>query len=124
MQLKYGEGKPEGEFINLNFLREKIWYPTLDAGKLRRRTFYQTRHTFASNALAAGENPKWVADMRGHKSTEVLFDVYEKYIPRRTRRDGSALLVRMSEESGGCREKAEQASVQIGGNEIGVGTGI
>lgn len=110
MRLKRGEGKleagkdyvftgPEGGFLSLNFLREKIWYPTLDAGKLRRRTFYQTRHTFASNALAAGENPKWVADTLGHKSTEILFNVYEKFIPRRTRLDGSALLARMRDET-------------------------
>jgi integrase len=111
MRLKRGEGKPDagqdyvftgsaGGFVSLNFLREKIWYPTIDAAKLRRRTFYQTRHTFASNALAAGENPKWVADMLGHKSTQILFDVYEKFIPRRTRQDGSALVARMREESG------------------------
>jgi integrase len=72
----------------------------LNTAKLRRRTFYQTRHTFASNALAAGENSKWVADMLGHKSTQILFDVYEKFIPRRTRLDGSALIARMREESG------------------------
>jgi len=111
MRLKRGEGKPEAEkdyvftgpeggFLSLNFLREKIWYPTLDTAKLRRRTFYQTRHTFASNALGAGENPKWVADMLGHKSTQILFDVYEKFIPRLTRQDGSALVARMREESG------------------------
>jgi integrase len=110
MRLKRGEGKPEagkdyvftgpeGGFLNLNYLREKIWYASLAEAKLRRRTFYQTRHTFASNALAAGENPKWVADMLGHKSTQVLFDVYEKFIPRRTRLDGSALIARMLEES-------------------------
>ena len=111
MRLKRGEGKPDagqdyvftgpaGGFVSLNFLREKIWYPAIDRAKLRRRTFYQTRHTFASNALAAGENPKWVADMLGHKSTQILFDVYEKFFPRRTRRDGSALVARMREESG------------------------
>lgn len=49
---------PEGGFLNLNYLREMNWYATLAGAKLRRRTFYQTRHTFASNALAAGENPK------------------------------------------------------------------
>lgn len=115
MRLKRGEGKAEtgkdyvftgteGGFLSLNYLREKIWYSTLTEAKLRRRTFYQTRHTFASNALAAGENPKWVADTLGHKSTEVLFDVYEKFIPRRTRQDGSALLARMKEESGQINE--------------------
>ena len=134
MRLKRGEGKletgkdyvftgPKGGFLNLNLVREKIWYPTLDAGKLRRRTFYQTRHTFASNALAAGENPKWVADMLGHKSTEVLFDVYEKYIPRKTRLDGSALLVRMSEESGSKPDLSAPHVNQKLGSEIGLGSG-
>lgn len=134
MRLKRGEGKPEagkdyvftgpeGGLLNLNFLREKIWYPALGAGKLRRRTFYQTRHTFASNALAAGENPKWVADILGHKSTEILFDVYEKFIPRRTRMDGSALLSRMREESGCTPNPTGLGTSQISGNEGGLGGG-
>ena len=48
----------EGGFLNLNYLREKNWYATLAGAEIRWRTFYQTRHTFATNALAAGENPK------------------------------------------------------------------
>lgn len=36
---------------------------------------YQTRYTFASNALAAGEAPSWVAAMLGHASPEMLFRV-------------------------------------------------
>lgn len=130
IRLKRGEGKPEagkdyvftgpeGGFLNLNYLREKIWYPTLTEAKLRRRTFYQTRHTFASNALAAGENPKWVADTLGHKSTEILFDVYEKYIPRRTRLDGTALMARMTEESGHASAQVDTTGDQMGGSEIG-----
>ena len=91
---------PEGGFLNLNYLREKNLYATLAGPKLRRRTFYQTCHTFVSNALADGENPKWVADMLGHKSTQILSDVYEKFTPRRTRHDGSALVARMREQSG------------------------
>lgn len=109
-RLKYGQGKPEegkdyvftgtqGGCLSLNFIREKVWSGMLERAKLRRRTFYQTRHTFASNALAAGENPKWVADMLGHKSTEILFNVYERFIPRRTRLDGTAFVARMKEES-------------------------
>jgi len=134
MRLKRGEGKPEpgkdyvftgpeGGFLNLNFMREKVWYPTIDATRLRRRTFYQTRHTFASNALAAGENPKWVADMLGHKSTEVLFDVYEKFIPRRTRLDGSALLARMREEGNNNFPPGESVTVQNSGCEGSLGGG-
>ena len=56
---------------------------------------YQTRHTFASNALAAGEAPSCVAAMRGHAKPEMLFSVYARFIPNRTRRDGSALVSRM-----------------------------
>jgi integrase len=107
-RLKAGRGAPEagqdyvftgpaGGLLNVNALRDRTWYPTLTAAGLRRRTMYQTRHTFASNALAAGEAPSWVAAMLGHTSPEMLFSVYARYIPNRTRRDGSALLSRMTE---------------------------
>ncbi len=102
---------PEGGLLNVNALRDRIWYPALAKGKLRRRTMYQTRHTFASNALAAGEAPSWVAAMLGHASPEILFSVYARYIPNRTRRDGSALLTRISEA--GEAEKAEPAGSAV-----------
>ncbi len=105
-RLKLGQGAPEvgqdyvftmprGGLVNINGVRDSVWYPTLKKAKLRRRIMYQTRHTFASNALAAGESPAWVAAQLGHKGAEVLFDVYARYIPNRTRRDGSALAARM-----------------------------
>src|SRR5262245_49207346 len=53
--------------------------PPARAG-LRRRTMYQPRHSFASNALAAGEPPSWVAAMLGHTTPEMLFSVYARYI--------------------------------------------
>ncbi len=87
---------PNGGLLNVNFLRDRVWYPTLAKAQLRRRTFYQTRHTFASNALAAGEAPSWVSRTLGHSSPEMLFRVYARYIPNRTRRDGSALAARMN----------------------------
>ncbi len=90
---------PEGGLLNVNALRDRYWYPTLMTAGLSRRTMYQTRHTFASNALAAGEAPSWVAAMLGHTSPEMLFSVYARYIPNRTRRDGSALLSRMTERT-------------------------
>jgi integrase len=88
---------PESGLLNVNALRDRTWYPTLTKAGLRRRIMYQTRHTFASNALAAGEAPSWVAAMLLHASPEMLFSVYARYIPNRTRRDGSALLNRMTE---------------------------
>ncbi len=90
---------PRGGLLKPNFVRDYVWYPTLKNTGLRRRTMYQTRHTFASNALAAGEAPSWVAQMLGHTSPEMLFTVYARYIPNRTRRDGSAFASRMSESA-------------------------
>lgn len=102
---------PEGGLLNMNFLRDRVWYPTLAKAGLSRRTMYQTRHTFASNALAAGEAASWVARMLGHASPEMLFSVYARYIPNRTRRDGSALLSRMGEPSEA--ENGEPASLAV-----------
>jgi integrase len=59
---------PEGGLLNVNALPDRTWYPTLMTAGLRRRIVYQTRHTFASNALAVGEAPSWVAAMLGHTS--------------------------------------------------------
>ena len=102
---------PESGLLNVNALRDRIWYPTLAKAGLSRRTMYQTRHTFASNALAAGEAPSWVAAMLGHASPEMLFSVYARYIPNRTRRDGSALVSRMSEPKQG--ENADPAASTV-----------
>jgi hypothetical protein len=85
---------------------------TLTKAGLSRRTMYQTRHTFASNALAAGESPSWVAAMLGHANPEMLlFRVYARYIPNRTRRDGSAFLHRMAGTETVAKSAEETAAV-------------
>jgi integrase len=90
----------EGGLLNVNHLRDHVWYATLKKAGLRRRTMYQTRHSFASNALTAGESPSWVASMLGHTTPEMLFTVYARYIPNRTRRDGTAFAGRMAATAG------------------------
>ena len=55
------------------------------------RRMYETRHTFASWALAAGESPEWVARTLGHVNTSMVYKTYGRYIPNLTRQDGSAL---------------------------------
>jgi len=57
---------------------------------LRYRHMYETRHTFASWALAAGETPEWVARTLGHVDTSMVYKTYGRYIPNITRQDGSA----------------------------------
>jgi integrase len=55
------------------------------------RRMYETRHTFASWALAAGESPEWVARTLGHVNTSMVYKTYGRYIPNLTRQDGPAL---------------------------------
>ncbi len=54
------------------------------------RRMYETRHTFASWGLAAGESPEWVARTLGHVNTSMVFKTYGRYVPNLTRQDGSA----------------------------------
>lgn len=80
-----------GTHININNFRRRVWYVTLDKAKLRQRDFYNTRHTFATHALASGEDPGWVAKMLGHTTLLMLTTRYYSYIPNLTRKDGSLL---------------------------------
>ncbi|MEP7062875.1 MAG: hypothetical protein ABI881_10780, partial [Betaproteobacteria bacterium] len=50
--------------------------------RIRYREPYQTRHTFASQALMAGANPMWVARQLGHKNMGMLLKAYGKWIDR------------------------------------------
>jgi integrase len=79
-------GKP----MDHDDLGRRIWYPTLKKAGLASRTPRHTRHTAATLWLASGENPEWVARQLGHANTAMLFNVYSKFIPNLTRRDGSA----------------------------------
>lgn len=47
---------------------------------IRRRNQYQTRHTYASNMFAGGEDPMFIARQLGHKNLQTLFRVYAKWI--------------------------------------------
>ena len=44
----------EGGYIGLDNWRTREWYPALDAAGIDRRGPYHLRHTFATEALAAG----------------------------------------------------------------------
>lgn len=89
----------EGQPLEVNNLRNRYWKPALERARLRDRTMYQTRHTFASLMLSHGEDPLWVARMLGHESTAMLYRHYGKYVRNRMRRDGGRFL-RGLEESG------------------------
>lgn len=60
--------------------------------KVRRRYVYQLRHTFATWALSAGENPAWIAKQMGHKNVQVIFDHYAKWMGELDSRAGSRMV--------------------------------
>ena len=88
----------EGSIVDINNLRKRTWYPALKEAGLKRRTMYQSRHTFATLMLSVGENPNWIARMMGHTSVEMLFKKYNGYIPNLTHQDGSVFMQKFYED--------------------------
>lgn len=62
-------------------IREWHWRVTLKRAGVRYRYPYQTRHTYASTLLSAGENPVWVAAQMGHKDWVMIVRTYGRWIP-------------------------------------------
>lgn len=60
--------------------RDHYWTPSLRRLGIRHRRAYQTRHTYATNALAGGVNPAYISRQMGHRSAKMLFSVYAKWI--------------------------------------------
>lgn len=78
-----------GSPFTTDHLRYVVWNRAIEKSGLSKRRMYETRHTFASWALAAGESPEWVARILGHVDTQMVFKVYSRWIPDLLNRDGS-----------------------------------
>ncbi|AZV93542.1 site-specific integrase [Bordetella sp. J329] len=59
----------------------KRWGTALKRARVRYRRPYQTRHTYASMMLSAGEHPMWVAQQMGHADWTMIARVYGKWMP-------------------------------------------
>jgi integrase len=69
----------------------RAWSGVLKAFDISPRPLYATRHTFASLAIAAGEDPLWVAKTMGHSRPDQLFLKYSSYLEG-VKQDGQKLL--------------------------------
>lgn len=58
------------------------WIAALSRAEVRYRKPYQTRHTYASLMVSAGEIPEWVADQMGHLDTRMVTEVYARWLRR------------------------------------------
>lgn len=70
---------PTRGVLSLKKLRQ-IWCDFLDAVGIEPRVLYATRHTFASLAISAGEDPLWVAKILGHERPDQLFLKYATFL--------------------------------------------
>jgi integrase len=73
---------PTGSRIHPSNFRRRVWIPALQKARLEIRDMRQTRHSFATNALSCGENPLWIANVLGHRNTEMIIKVYSKYVEK------------------------------------------
>jgi integrase len=100
-----GKGKyifltKDGSRMNPDHFRDVVWKPALKRAGLEYRPPIQTRHTFATMTLTEGEDIGWVQKMLGHSSLQMIFTRYYAWIPRKTRRDGSAFMDAITNKSG------------------------
>ena len=72
-------------------VRNEHWTKVLKRAGVRYRYPYQMRHTFASQALSAGENVLWVAKQMGHKDWTVTAKKYARWIPTVTPNAGGKM---------------------------------
>ena len=77
----------------------KIWnvlQSVVRRAKIRYRNPYQTRHTFASMMLSAGEHPMWVSKQMGHTDQTMIARVYGRWMPEADRGAGSRAVAMFS----------------------------
>lgn len=61
-------------------IRKTAWQPAIRRAGILERNPYQTRHTFASLCLTAGEDIAWVARQLGHKTIAMTLKRYARWI--------------------------------------------
>lgn len=74
--------------IDVETLRKNAWTEGLKGAKIDYRPMIQTRHTFATLMITAGENIGWVQKMMGHSSLKMIVEKYYSFIPNMTHNDG------------------------------------
>ncbi|MGV7210457.1 Arm DNA-binding domain-containing protein [Oxalobacteraceae bacterium A2-2] len=62
-------------------IRKTLWQWAIKKAGVRYRYPYQTRHTYASMMLSAGEHPMWVAKQMGHRDWTMIARRYGRWMP-------------------------------------------
>ena len=68
-------------YLDTNVFTNKYWTPALKTLQIPYRRPYNTRHTYATNMLYNNlVTPVQLSQLLGHANTQMVFDVYVKYI--------------------------------------------
>lgn len=84
-------------YSGVSQLRRFEWDRTFKKSGVRRRTPKQTRHTFASRMLSAGEPLLWVSKYLGHTDPSMTLRAYARFMPDENMEAGSKALARSKE---------------------------
>ncbi len=76
----FNDPTTDAQWLGDHIIRKRIWIPALKAAGVKYRNPYQTRHTYASMLLSAGENPLKVAQQMGHKDWGMIRKTYGRWI--------------------------------------------
>ncbi len=79
-------GSDGGRLNYVNFIY-RIWNPTMEKSKLRRRTPHDMRHTYATLRLSKGDPLPEVSKEMGHASTDITYKTYYKWLPKESTTD-------------------------------------
>jgi integrase len=71
---------PEGGYLRLDNWRNRVWYPALDAAGISKRGPYHLRHTFATEALAAGVSTFELSRVMG--TSLAMIDIHYGHLAR------------------------------------------
>ena len=97
----------DGRRITPDHIRKEVWMPALEKAGIEYRPPIQTRHTFATMMISAGEDVGWVQNMLGHSSLQMIFQRYYAWIPEKTRLDGKAFMQYIENTATKSKQDAE-----------------
>jgi len=96
--------KQRGPLVDYEHL-ERPWKHIIKRAKVRYRNPYQTRHTYASQLLSGGENPLFVAQQMGHKTTEMIMRHYGRWVEQAEEKHQHVFVSGFGQDSGStCKE--------------------
>lgn len=85
-------------YSGVSQLRRFEWERAFKKSGVRKRTPKQTRHTFASRMLSAGEPLIWVSKYLGHSDPSMTLRAYARFMPDENQQAGSKALAKLKEK--------------------------